>query len=87
MINKNIEYNLAKKNNIQNHIKDQDIIAKIREKYARPDDEIAIIRKMLVAVVLKMKQLHPELDLTELLDYNAYVENCKNEINSKVEKL
>ena len=71
------ERKLAKLNNATNDLYSQEIVKKVKEKYPRIDDEIAILRKMVVALAEKVKEQHPEIDLTEILEYNEYVEKSK----------
>lgn len=68
---------LAKLNNVQDDLYSQEIIKKVKEKYPRLDDEIAILRKMVVVLASKVKEQHPEIDLTEFEEYNEFVEASK----------
>lgn len=68
---------LAKLNNAIDDLYKQEIIKKVREKYSSIDDEVAILRKMLVSLIEKVQEQHPDLDLTELLEYNNFVETSK----------
>ena len=48
------------------------VVSKIRKKYSQ-DEENAILRKKIA-----------NIDSGEFEEYNAYVENCKNEIKKKL---
>lgn len=73
----NKERKLAQLNNATGDLYAQKVVKKVKEKYPRPDDEIAILRKMVVALAEKVKEQHPDIDLTEILEYNEYVEKAK----------
>ena len=68
---------LAKLNNATNDLYSQEIIKQVKQKYPRIDDEIAILRKMVVVLASKVKEQHPEIDLTEFEEYNEFVEASK----------
>lgn len=68
---------LAKLNNVQDDLYKQEIIKKVKTKYKTLDDEIAILRKMIVVLAKKVKEQHPDVDLTELLEYDEFIEASK----------
>lgn len=68
---------LAELNGVVDDLYSQEIIKQVKEKYPRLDDEVAILRKMIVILAEKVKEQHPDIDLTELLEYNEYVEKAK----------
>lgn len=68
---------LAKLNNATNDLYSQKIIKQVKQKYPRIDDEIAILRKMIVVLAKKVKEQHPDIDLTEFEEYNEFVEVSK----------
>lgn len=68
---------LAKLNNVQDDLYKQEIIKKVKTKYKTLDDEIAILRKMIVVLAKKVKEQHPDIDLVELLEYNEFIESSK----------
>ena len=68
---------LAKLNNVGKDLYSQEIIKKVKQQYPRLDDEVAILRKMIVILAKKVKEQHPDIDLTELLEYDDYVEKSK----------
>lgn len=63
---------------------DSSVNKQIQEKY-KYGEENAILRKMLVILANKMKEQHPNLDLTEFEEYNAFVEECKAKIKKELE--
>ena len=73
----NKQKKLAELNNVGNELYSQEIIKKVKQQYPRLDDEVAILRKMIVILAEKVKEQHPDIDLTELLEYNEYVEKAK----------
>ena len=68
---------LAELNNVGKDLYSQEIIKKVKQQYPRLDDEVAILRKMIVILAKKVKEQHPDIDLTELLEYDEYVEKSK----------
>ena len=68
---------LAELNNATSDLYKQEIIKKIKQEYPHLDDEVAILRKMVVLLAKKVKEQHPDIDLTELLEYDEYVEKSK----------
>lgn len=68
---------LAKLNNVQDDLYKQEIIKKVKTKYKTLDDEIAILRKMIVVLAKKVKEQHPDIDLVELLEYDEFIESSK----------
>lgn len=68
---------LAKLNNATNDLYSQEIIKKVKAKYPRLEDEIAILRKMIIVLAKKVKEQHPDIDLTEFEEYNEFVEASK----------
>ena len=68
---------LAELNNVGKDLYSQEIIKKVKQQYPRLDDEVAILRKMVVLLAKKVKEQHPDIDLTELLEYDDYVEKSK----------
>lgn len=71
------EKKLAKLNGATNDLYKQQIIKRVREKYTTVDDEIAILRKMVVELAKKVKEQHPDIDLKDILDYDDHVESSK----------
>lgn len=71
------EKKLAKLNGATNDLYKQQIIKRVREKYTTIDDEIAVIRKMVVELAKKVKEQHPDIDLKEILEYDDHVESSK----------
>ena len=79
-MNEDIRKKLARKNGTLNELRKSEIIKKVKTKYPHLDDEVAILRKAMVILVDKVKQQHPNMDLSELEEYNRYVEVCKEDI-------
>ena len=78
-MNDDLKLKLAQKNGNTDSITKGKIISKVRRKYPHLDDEVAILRKALFILVEKVKQQHPDMDLSELEEYNLFVEECKIE--------
>ena len=76
---------LAELNNVSNDLYSQEIIKKVKQQYPRLDDEVAILRKMVVSLAKKVKEQHPDIDLTELLEYDEYVEKSKRITKTELE--
>ena len=83
MINEK-EKKLALLNGERNALYKQNIIKGVRLNYPSVDDELAILRKMIVVLAEKMKEQHPDIDISELLEYNMYVENIKEEVKQRI---
>lgn len=83
MINEK-EKRLALLNGEKDALYKQNIIKGIRLNYPSVDDELAILRKIVVILAQKVKEQHPDIDFSELIDYNMYVENIKNEVKDKI---
>ena len=83
MINEK-EKRLALLNGEKDALYKQNIIKGIRLNYHSVDDELAILRKIVVILAQKVKEQHPDIDFSELIDYNMYVENIKNEVKDKI---
>lgn len=84
MINEK-EKRLALLNGEQETLYKQNIVKGIRLNYPSPDDELAILRKMVVALAIKFKEQHPDIELNELLNYNNYVETVKKNVKENIE--
>lgn len=84
MINEKLKQKMAEKNGNLTELKKEKIIKKVKKKYPHSDDEIAILRKMLVILIEKVKQQHPDIDLNEFDEYNNYIEYCKEEVKNEL---
>lgn len=80
-----IEIKLAKKNGTLKQVRRDKIIKEVKTQYPKVDDEIAILRKFLFTLAEKVKEQHPEMDLTELEQYYAFVESSKQSIDKELE--
>lgn len=76
-MNEFIKRKLAQKNGTMNELRKAEIIKKVKTKYPHLDDEVAILRKMVMVLAEKIKEQHPDVDLTEFNEYNDFVELCK----------
>ena len=83
MINEK-EKRLALLNGESDSFYKQNIIKGIRLNYPSVDDELAILRKMIVILAEKVKEQHSDIDISELLEYNMYVENIKEEVKQRI---
>ena len=84
MINEK-EKRLALLNGEKDALYKQNIIKGIRLNYSSVDDELAILRKMVVILAEKVKEQHPDIELNELLNYNNYVETVKKNVKENIE--
>ena len=66
-------------------LRKEKIIKNVKVKYPHPDDEIAILRKMLAILIEKVITQHPDMDLTEFDEYNTYIEYCKEEAKKELD--
>lgn len=73
----NKENKLAQLNGQSENLRKQKIIKGVRTKYPNLEDEVAILRKMVYILSQKVKEQHPDMDLSELLEYNTFVEEIK----------
>ena len=80
-----IEIKLAKKNGTLKQVRKEKIIKEVKTQYPKADDEIAILRKFLFTLAQKVKEQHPDMDLTELEEYNAFVESAKTAIDEELD--
>ena len=80
-----IEIKLAKKNGHYDELRTLKIVKKVKTKYEGFNDEIAILRKMMYQLILKVKEQHPDLDLSEFNEYYSFVEECKKETDKELE--
>ena len=80
----NKENKLATLNGQQQNLRKQKIIKGVRTKYPNLEDEVAILRKMVYVLSQKVKEQHPDIDLSELLDYHTFVEEVKTEIAKEI---
>ena len=78
---------LVELNKQEKTIEKQEIVREIKKNFDT-NDEIAILRKMVVVLANKVKEQHPEIDLSELLEYDNYVNGCKEKAkhNINIEK-
>lgn len=79
----NKENKLATLNGQQQNLRKQKIIKGVRVNYPNLEDEVAILRKMVFVLAMKVKEQHPDIDLTEILEYNTYVESVKYSVDEK----
>lgn len=84
MINEKIKQKMAEKNGTINELKKEKIIKNVKVKYPHLDDEVAILRKILVVLIEKVKQQHPDMDLTEFEEYNTFIEYCKEQAKKEL---
>ena len=82
-MNEFIKRKLAQKNGTLNELRKAEIIKKVKTKYPHLDDEVAILRKMVMILARKIKEQHPDVDLTEFNEYNDFVELCKAEVDNE----
>ena len=85
MVNDKLKQKLAVMNGNLTELRKEKIIKNVKNKYPHLDDEVAILRKMLVILIEKVKQQHPDIDLTEFNEYNTYIEYCKEEAKKELE--
>ena len=85
MVNEKLKQKLAVMNGNLTELKKEKIIKNVKVKYPHLDDEVAILRKMLVILIEKVKQQHPDMDLTEFDEYNTYIEYCKEEAKKELD--
>lgn len=74
----NIKRKLAQKNGNESSYDKERIIKGVRKKYPHIDDEVAMLRKAVYLLILKVKEQHPDIDLKEFEEYYSFVENIKN---------
>lgn len=79
-MNEFIKRKLAQKNGNAKELRKAEIIKKVKTKYPHLDDEVAILRKIVFVLAQKIKEQHPDVDLTEIMLYNNYVESIKEKI-------
>ena len=82
MVNEKLKEKLAEKNSNLNALRKERIIKKVKGKYPHLDDEVAILRKVVVTLANIVHEQHPDIDLSELEEYNIFVESCKNEVST-----
>ena len=85
MVNEQVKQKLAVMNGNLTELRKEKIIKNVKTKYPHLDDEVAILRKMLVILIEKVKQQHPDIDLTEFNEYNTYIEYCKKEAKKELD--
>ena len=79
----NKENKLATLNGQQQNLRKQKIIKGVRTQYPNLEDEVAILRKTVYILAQKVKEQHPDIDLTELLEYHTFVEEVKTEVTTE----
>lgn len=79
-MNEAIKRKLAEKNGNAKELRKAEIIKEIKKEYPHLDDEVAILRKTIVVLANIIKEQHPDVDLSQLEDYNSYIEKCKRSI-------
>lgn len=79
-MNEFIKRKLAEKNGNAKELRKAEIIKEIKKEYPHLDDEVAILRKTIVVLANTIKEQHPDVDLSQLEDYNSYIEKCKRSI-------
>lgn len=82
----NKELKIAQLNGQSENLRKQKIIKGVREQYPNLEDEVAILRKMVYILAQKVKEQHPDIDLSELMSYNDYVESIKTDVTNEMEK-
>ena len=82
-MNESIKRKLAEKNGNAKELRKAEIIKKVKTKYPHLDDEVAILRKIVFVLAQKIKEQHPDVDLTEINKYNEFVESCKVEVDNE----
>ena len=85
-MNMNKENKLATLNGQQQNLRKQKIIKGVREQYPNLEDEVAILRKMVYILANKVKEQHPDIDLSELLNYHTFVEEVKTDVTTEMNK-
>lgn len=81
MINKETKRKLASRNGNAKELRKAEIIEQIKKEYPHLDDEVAILRKIVYVLAKKIKEQHPDVDLSEIEEYNNNIENIKERID------
>ena len=76
---KNIFKKLVIKNNKSNEVYNAEVVKAVRTKYT-PNDEVAILRKTVAAMLVKLNNLG--IDTSEFKEFNSYVEEQKKAIKA-----
>ena len=87
MVNENLKQKLAEKNGNLEEYRNENIRKKIKEKYLHLEDEVAILRKIVVVLARKVQEQHPNINLDEIEEYNWFVENCKLQAKEELENI
>ena len=87
MVNDKIKQKLAVMNGNLTELKKEKIIKNVKSKYPHLDDEVAILRKIVVVLARKVQEQHPNINLDELEEYNLFIESCKTEAKQELENI
>ena len=78
----NKELKLAQLNGQSENLRKQKIIKGVKQRFDH-NDEIAILRKTIIILANIIKEQHPHVDLSEVFDYNTFVESQKIQVNKE----